>query len=245
MKKYPVLLSIISTFLLVLSVEAQSKSDPNRNPQVGDIDLEEMEEKTKSAYQIAEADALTWLDKLKASIAQGGTGTLEAPTDAALTYLGALYIFCVGKKGICPSILDAVLESDVIGDKTSAAECPNMTRFWKIWVKNDFEKRAGFLTPIGNVGAMTAFNRRDRPKYIKCGETVKAVREELSNVQKKTERYSEGGSAIQAVTFTHSLAKELDAKGVNLYTPLDLDSEQKSETQKAPASKQPTKAKRK
>lgn len=146
-----------------------------RSKQSGLIDLK-VDSTEKNPYKDAESQAIAHMKALEAKIndlENGNVSPITRPSDAAVHHLTGIYLFCTLRKGTCPAPLDALLETDLIDSRIAKkAECPTLLTFWRDWQSNDMEQRQKFLTRIGNFSATSEFSRRERPRYIKCQETI-------------------------------------------------------------------------
>ncbi len=146
--------------------------------QSGTLDMR-IGEDGKDPYKTAQANALNFMSALQAKIPalkDGHISAIEQPKDSAINHLTGVYLYCTITKAICPEILDALLEADLINSRISKkAECPTLLSFWKKWQANDLEARQRFLVRIGNLGTTGEFTENVRPKYIRCRDTIKQI----------------------------------------------------------------------
>jgi hypothetical protein len=144
-----------------------------RPAQSGEIQLQEVV-KTVSPQE----NVLAYFKGLLAQLDRLAAGEITpAPKlqDESIFYLTGAYLFCAIRKGSCPFLLDSVLETDIINGRISKnAEAPNMTALWKLWIKNDFQRRVEYATPTGRMRDLMLFRKNTLPRYVKAKETVAA-----------------------------------------------------------------------
>ena len=140
----------------------------------GEIQLETGE--SRSPYEINQDKAIAYFDKLSAQLGSMQDGKIQQPSsleEPVMNYLSGVYLFCLTKNGICPFILQTVLEVDIIQSRlTKIPTCKNMESFWKLWIKNGFEDRARYSVDTKNLMSVQDFNTNQRPRYIECKPTV-------------------------------------------------------------------------
>ena len=220
---------IIFTSIVWLGTSLGSADDPKSKASKvdqldklsGEITLEDVGVERRSPYQAAQDAAIAYfkkLSELELQLAQGGSGRAETISDNAMIHLTNVYLYCAVKFATCPLVLDSILEADVINaklDKSTA--CPNLERFWKMWVKGDMEKRHKYLVRTATMNATNDFNLKIRPRYIKCGGLIT---EELtgggSDSAFFTERYGEDSPKKNNLRKITALLQELKLKLPNL-----------------------------
>lgn len=142
----------------------------------GQFDLQEGA-KAKDRTLTSIDESITFLESLSSkitSLAGGNISTAESATPDALNYMSVAYLLCSVDNGVCPMYLDSLLEADVINGRINKSdECPNLKGFWAKYIANDLENRFRFMSKLGNVSKTTSFNENQRPKYIRCKDTVK------------------------------------------------------------------------
>jgi len=183
----------------------------------GEIALEDTSSAKKSPYQVGQDAAIEYFKNAETVIASLGRGEAAAPgllPDGAINHLLGVYLYCTVRAGTCPFLLDAVLEIDIIDSRVSGtAACPTMERFWKAWIRDDMEKRLKYLVRTANLEATTAFARTERPRYLKCRETVAA---EIGTPGEKSaffaRRYADMNGPRSKVSKLAKLLVELKAK---------------------------------
>ena len=175
-------LAFLLPFALTVSIALTEPADRDnaesrfRKSQFGEIALEE-EEARGNPYTISQDRAIAFfkvMDTRVKLLSQGkDAGPAEIPEDA-INYLTGVYLYCASNSGICPLILEAILEADIINSRLAGkADCPQMKKFWTQWVRSDMEQRLGYLVKTGFMNTVTDFNTRERPAFIRCQDTVK------------------------------------------------------------------------
>lgn len=178
-----------------------SQTQVHEDPRVsGEIVLEDTTEHKSNAYLVNQDQAIQYFEKLEKLLVQARAGSsVSAPliSEGALLYLTGAYLYCSVNNGVCPFILDGILESDLLNSSTTgSAACPNMTQFWKIWLKNDMEQRHKYLVKTGFLQLTSEFRQNSRPKYLKCKETIQ---NELASTQ-LAQRFSVDSEKVKAVS---------------------------------------------
>ena len=176
MTRFLVTPSILLAFFLATPHLLTAQSPAKPSSQIGEIDLEDTATKRKDPYAVGQDAAISFyaafaqtIESLKTT----GIGTLEPLSDGAINHLIGVYLYCTVRSGACPLVLDGILEIDVVNAKNGTADlCPTMERFWKAWVKSDMEKRQNFLVRTAHMNTTSDFTRNQRPRYLKCRETV-------------------------------------------------------------------------
>ncbi len=182
--------------------------------QSGEMALEDTRQRPVPASQRAKASVEKWLDSLDQSFRSGAVRPVEGLDDAGVSYMASLYLFCAVRAGGCPFILDTVLESDVILSKgEKAASCPTMSRFWKAWLAGDFDERSRYSIAPATAERLDAFNTAERPRYVRCKDTVALILADRSNFEA---RYSENGVARQSFEKTRKLLQEIWEKQIDI-----------------------------
>ena len=128
----------------------------------------------QTAYADSQDLAIKTFEKLGNELSSGTIPTESISfDDATLRYLSGVYLYCSIKNGICPLILNAILETDIIeSQKNKKADCPNMLRFWRQWLNNGLEDRINYSLGTGFLTKYIDFKENTRPKYLKCSATV-------------------------------------------------------------------------
>jgi hypothetical protein len=223
---------LIATIPILVAETPQTGTSrqPHRpNAVSGDLVLEDTTQKVQTPKAAGQRMALEWTQALKASVEKGTPSTITAPEDAALNYLATVYLYCLHKRGPCPFILDAILEADVIAARSGASKgCPIMTRFWKMWLANELEQRARYLLSIGSGAAVSNFNAVERPKYLRCTDTVvKIVGEGAASA-----RYGATGTSTRAVTQTAGLLNDIKGREIDVFSAVGVKVEGEKSKQK-------------
>lgn len=204
------------------SAFAQGGSGGNSPSLMGEINIEDSSPQ-RDAYSDIQRGAIDYFKKLAATTAQLGQGAVSASVpaldDNTLTYLNAMYLYCAVNYGECPLVLDGILETDVINSRVAKkAECPNMTRFWKLWVKSDMEARHKYMVRTGYLKVTSDFNEQKRPAYLKCQETVsKSISGDDSNEDFFKERYRADSAHALVAARTAKLLEEISEKVPNVF----------------------------
>jgi|GEM_PF-1745101 len=199
-----------------LPEEEQEITHRFNKSQFGEVAFEE--EEKKDSYKTAQDQAIALfqeLDRKIKALRQGSTVSGITASDEALNYLTGAYLYCVMKKGVCPMVLEALFEIDLINSKLqNGAQCPVLKRFWSLWAKNAMEERAKYLIQTGMLEAVADFNANLRPKYIRCEATVKnEIESGVAGAAFFKERYREGARPVVAtskmVTFLTLLKEKI------------------------------------
>src|SRR5690606_18171140 len=78
--------------------------------------------------------------------------------------------------------------------------CPNMTRFWKSWVKADMERRLEYGLKIGQLNKANEFKKMVRPRFIKCEETIENILKDSGSPSEFFgKRYGENSEHTEAI----------------------------------------------
>lgn len=218
--------ALISSFA-ACGVASAAPGNPE-DRRVGEINLEDTATIRRDPYTVEQDAAIAFFDDFarKVDTLKGkGAAPLEPLSDAALNHLTRVYLYCTVRSGTCPFVLDAILEVDIVNAKNgSASICPTMERFWKTWVKNDMEKRQNFLVRTANLTATSDFSRNQRPRYLKCRETVQI---EIGSSSPSGEffaaRYAGAGGPNEQVKKVATLLTELKTKVPNISQSLELE----------------------
>lgn len=201
----------------VLSAQITERGKPSI---LGSIDIEDTKAVAVDAYQVSQEKALTYFDSLATAVSSPSSiSTQSAPQDGVLHHMAGVYLYCIVKAGICPYLLDAIFEIDVINARLSGqAECPAMLRFWSDWKKNDLENRHKYLVSTGHMQLVSEFNRNKRTRYLLCKETVaNEILSKETNAAFFKERYAEGSTIRKSVNQTNQLLKQIKTKIPNIF----------------------------
>jgi len=188
----------------------------------GELNLEDVAGEPKNPYAQNQGEAIRFMESLN-SLADtlattGSGGTAGAIDENTMIHLTNVFLYCSLKRGTCPMVLEAILESDVINSlDAKKGACPNMARFWKVWVRGDMEKRQKYLMPTAYMGGANEFSTRERPRFIRCRETVDGILADAGDpVQFRKERYAKGAPAREAIRKTAQLLNEIKLKVPNV-----------------------------
>jgi hypothetical protein len=200
-----------------VSVAAQGETP---SAQVGEIELEDTSTVKRNPYDVGQDAAIAYFNDFSATLETlrtTGSAQLQPLNDAAINHLVGVYLYCTVRSGACPLVLDGILEIDVVNAKNGATElCPTMERFWKTWLKGDMEKRLNFLVRTAHMNTTSEFTRVQRPRYLKCRDTVK---QEIAGAKPAKDffatRYSEANGPDKKVRRLASLLVELKTKVPN------------------------------
>ncbi len=222
----PALYAAIASLSVCVTVTLAAPEESSR--QVGEIQLEDTETTRRDPYAVAQDSAIEFFNDFAAKVdtlKNRGAAPLSPLSDAALNHLANVYLYCTVRSGTCPLVLDAIIESDIVNAKNgSASICPNMERFWKIWVKNDMEKRQNFLVRTANLSATSDFTRNERPRYLKCRETVQIeIGESSPGAEYFAKRYAGTGGPNDKVKKLAVLLTELKTKVPNIPQALEVE----------------------
>ncbi|NMC63658.1 MAG: hypothetical protein GYA55_10900 [SAR324 cluster bacterium] len=224
-------MKIIISVLMLLSVFISEKmaiaeGSSAKDKQAGSVDIT-MDEKTKDPYKESQIKALGYLKLLKQKIEALGNGTsisqIEKPSNDVLHYLTGIYLHCTILKGVCPEILDSLLEVDLINSRLAKkAECPSLLGFWKHWKANDMEARQNHLVRIGFLAISSEFTRNTRPKYIKCQESIESMLDanmpDADYFKKRYEGESQSENAVsQSIKYVETASQTIP----NIFTALN------------------------
>jgi hypothetical protein len=227
----------LSAVVLVhtVSAYAQEGAAENTPSLIGEINIEDSGPQRDSYADIQRA-AIGYFKKLASITGQLGQGAVSASVpamdDNTLTYLNALYLYCAVNYGECPLLLDGILETDIINSRVAKrAECPNMTRFWKLWVKSDMEARHKYMVRTGYLKVTSDFNEQKRPAYLKCQETVgRAIAGSDTNEAFFKERYRADSAHALIAARNVKLLEEISAKVPNIFAAVGTTLSSQSET---------------
>lgn len=201
---------------VVFAPAAQLLAEPPAasKPQQGEMVLEDTTQRALSASQRGKAEVTGWLTSLD-QVFKGGS--VRVPTDlgdAGINYLASFYFFCAVRGGGCPFILDTILESDVVRSKEEkSVSCPTMSRFWKAWLAADYDERAKYSLSPAVAEKFDDFNATQRPRYVRCKETVALVLADRSALEA---RYAPDGEARLSLDRTRKLLEEIWQKGIDI-----------------------------
>ncbi len=73
-----------------------------------------------------------------------------------------------------------------------------MKRFWNAWVRNGLEERHKYLVRTSFIQATSEFKTKERPKYLKCEQTITDSLQGAGNSSDFfKQRYAENTAALQ------------------------------------------------
>lgn len=204
-----------------LAAQAKEQSKPDVAPPLsGVIKMESVETKKTDPYASGQEAAIVWVEELNAALdkrAGGENAAIRTPETGILNHLAGVYLFCSIREGVCPHILQMLLEADfLISLDGGKAQCPALTEFWKVYVTNDFENRHKYMIKTGYLTATSDFKRDVRPRYVRCRETIE---EELKKRDAGSlgKRYAAGSPARTSINESLSLLKKLRDSGKNVF----------------------------
>jgi hypothetical protein len=213
--------ALIVTNAMQSPVSAQVKPSGKSPSKVsGDIDVELQVEK-KDPYAATQELTLTYLKNLKLQLQSVSTTNKKIilPDSESINYLNGLYLFCTIKKGTCPAVLDTLFEIDLVNSRlNNTALCPLMKSFWKRYIENDFEGRLKYNTSTGFITKVNEFNAKERPRYLRCEDTLKDIfKEGLSPSALFSSRYGATWKSIKAVDEVIALITAVQEKHINVF----------------------------
>ena len=212
------ILPFLLTGLMLVTTSALAEEDVVH----GEIEFEQHVKKKKT-YEDSQDELIDILSELSSFTAntseEAGPPELKLLQDHLLL-LNALYLHCSVTKGVCPSVLDTILEFDVIKSRVSGkSSCNTMKQFWKSWIANDMQKRHQFQVKTGFLKKTDAFKKQQLPRYLSCSDTVARALEEnaeATNAEYFQKRYHLPSVPRQAVTDTLGKMEKAKSKEVNL-----------------------------
>lgn len=218
---------VILAVALLFAVPQISLSAPPEGASAlsGTLDMK-VGEDGKDPYKTGQTNAINFLAALEAKISElkgGNISPVERPKDSAINHLTGVYLYCTITKAVCPEILDALLETDLINSRISKkAECPTLLTFWRDWQANDLEARQKFLVRIGNLGTTGDFTKNMRPKYIKCQDTIReATAGAGSDAEYFRNRYGSASSPEASIKKAADYVKTIAEHSSNIFFELE------------------------
>jgi hypothetical protein len=214
-------LLVATAALFLLGLPAQVCAQKTQ----GHIDLEDTATHRRS-YNDIERDTIAYFEKFSSQLSAIGKSKVEALRDLdhdEVNYLTASYLYCALKKGVCPTILDGILEVDAYNSALNgASSCPNMSAFWRAWVAADMEKRIGYQLNIGLMQKVNTFKKEGRPKYIKCKNTISEMIADAGGPQGFiAKRYVPGTPAAQRGKLVAAYLTEIQKQIGNVFIATD------------------------
>jgi len=198
----------------------ETVSKQNNRSQVRDVELSTPEQRlTYAVIQDNTIEKFAEIEKLIIDLQDGNTRPIPTFSEHELDYLTAIYLFCSLQSGSCPLVLDALLEADLIyAAQNGSSECPALTQFWKLWVANSMERRFEHGLKVGAFNTADQFKRQERPKYIRCSDTVGKQLENAGPSQNFfRKRYSTSAKPLENISKTRGLLEEAKEKIPNIY----------------------------
>lgn len=191
--------------------------------QSGEFVLETTEKKV-DPYENNQKEVVKYLNNLKSTVSllsQGKPASIAKPAGHFYKYMNAIYLDCAKKRGICPIFLDSILEIDVINSKKEGkVTCGVSKRYWKSWIANDIEKRIGHNVKTALVNKTKNFNKQERPKYIKCKDTIQKILDESKDIPTKDffiKRYKDNKDIVKAIAISSKYVETTVKKVPNIY----------------------------
>lgn len=183
MKQYRFLSIGLALTSLLTSASLHAQPRPSTS---GEIVLEDTSQ-NRSTFRVVQDQAIAFARSLDTEFGRLATGQsmeqITLPTESVLLHLTAVYLYCSVQQGVCPQLLDAILEIDVANSRLQGrASCPTMKQFWRLWVRNDMEERHKYQVKTGFLNETAEFRQKIRPRYIQCEATVaEAIKGDGSN----------------------------------------------------------------
>lgn len=213
-------LSMIAFTIPSSSLTENRQGTTGRASVSGDIEVELQTEK-KDPYADTQERTYQFLKNLKGHLlAVSSTNKkILLPDPESIGYLNGLYLFCTIKKGTCPAVLEALFEVDLVNSRlNNTALCPVMKSFWKKYIENDFEGRIKYNTSTGFVTKVNEFNSKERPRYLRCEDTLKEIfKDGTSPSALFASRYGSTGKAIKALDEVIALISAVQEKQINVF----------------------------
>ena len=219
------LLLVVTT--LTSPLPCLSQQAGNRPELSGEIQIDTAEEADKSSYPVVQKNVIQFFRHMDAQVAQLGTsGTAHVPVlaEAEYQYLTAVYLYCAVQQGVCQQVLDTLLEVDVIKSRLSKSpDCQTLTTFWRLWLKNDMERRQQYLVKTAFLNETEKFRINERNGYINCKPTVtKEISSTLSDRDFFADRYQAQSVKSGLFKRTALLLDGIKNKVPNLYQALGI-----------------------
>lgn len=181
-----------------------AQAQPTRRPpetstpskkQIGEISMQFEDDKTERSYKEMTADVIEKLKTFHSRISSSESlKTADSPLfdDEELYYLAAAHLDCSIRSGVCTLIPQALFEIDLVRNAiTPKSGCKTLTPFWKHWVDADMERRVDLNIKVADLEKRAEFKRTQRPKYLKCMNTIETMLSEITDNQKYLrDRYS-------------------------------------------------------
>jgi hypothetical protein len=210
----------LSIFIVFFSCAAAADV-PKSQQQSGSIELDFNNEKL-DPYGITQEKTIIFLQNLRTHLESVASHQKKIilPEGETIHYLTGLYLFCTIKRGTCASVLEALYEIDLVNSRLSnTALCPVMKSFWKRYLENDFEERLKYNTSTGFVTKLNEFNAKERPRFVRCEESLKELFKTEQNAQSLfSSRYQSQSKPLRAIDDVLTLIRLLKEKQVNVFS---------------------------
>ncbi len=221
-KIYTTISLLIISVILPASILAQD----DRHATQGEIELESYELSGDSVVD-KRKKTVEYIKSIDQVLKQAALGNVTNPapmkslekgmpglfSTAALTQISVGYLRCSIFEGTCLPVLDFLFESDLISSKLdNKASCPNLQRFWKVWIENDMEKRHQHQVQIGFIKDTEIFNKETRPSYIKCKDAISALIADtkITPAEFFKERYLQNPKKLDSAMATAKILETLE-----------------------------------
>ena len=193
--------------LTILPLAGYTQDSPSTS---GEIELDLTERKHKNPYKENQDNAIQYFKNLETKLTglqSDDTSTLELLGQNSMLHVAGVYLYCSIHNGICPEVLDAVLEIDIINSRLNKeAKCPAMKTFWTLYIQNDMKKKHGFQVKTGFMRTTQDFEKDVLPQYLRCSKTV-AKQIALQNGEDDAtffkQRYGEGSRVVNSISKTN------------------------------------------
>ena len=169
----------------------------------GEVKIESFSKNQADDYEGQQAQAMEFIDRIeKSQLANSAQGDLVA-SQKVNTYMTSLYLYCLKRSGACPFALDSVLVADYFNNKASQQGCVNMKNLWRNWVESGYEKKVAYVIPFGLNQKFTDFQTTQRPRYLKCEETIKTFKPDQAS--------------LKSIRLLKKLAQQIKEKKINIF----------------------------
>lgn len=153
-------------------------NETSKSDQSGDIHFEELGE-DRDPYNVNQDLAIKYFTELYSQTQQIGAGkiaSVQPLKSDALLHVAGVYLFCVTKRGVCPDILNSILEIDVINSKIAGkVSCPTMREFWSLWKQQQFQRRQDYSVPLSYIHKVQEFQSKELPRLVNCEDTIRSI----------------------------------------------------------------------
>lgn len=206
-----------------VAAQEEDTSEPANNRQSGSIDLDMSPEKKVDSYATTQDRTIAYFKNLQQTLRAGASGSINPitpPDDKILYHLGGAYLYCAIKQGICPFILESLMEIDIVNSRlANTPTCPTMKKFWKTYLANDLENRHRYSVLTGYLSTTSEFNSKVRPGLsTKCADTVKEqIQWGKPNDAYFKNRLKEGNTVQAKLAQTIAWLEQVKAKVPNVF----------------------------